>query len=54
MQDGLMVGNKNPCNVSKLVVHALHSNYAMYSLEIWDVMLIFCIKTGGRGGGGVM
>ena len=46
MQDVLMVGKKNSCNVSKLLVHALHSNFAMDSLEIWNVMLIFRIKTG--------
>ena len=44
MQDVLMVGS---CNVSKLVVHALHSNFAMDRLEIWNVKLIFRIKTGG-------
>ena len=38
----------------KLVVHALHSNFAMDSLEIWNIMLIFRIKTGRGGGGGVM
>ena len=43
-----MVGKK-PCNVSKLVVHALHSNFAMDSFEIWNVMLNFRIKTGGWG-----
>ena len=32
MQDVLMVG-KNSCNVSKLVVRALHSNFAMDNLE---------------------
>ena len=43
-------GRKNNCcNVSKLVVHALHSNFVMDSLEIWNVMLIFHIKTGGWG-----
>ena len=47
MQDVLMVGKKNSSNVSKLVVHALHSNFAMDSLEMWNVMLIFRIKTGG-------
>ena len=48
------------CSVSKLVVHvhALHLNFAMDSFEIWNVMLIFRIKTGlgrgrGRGGGNV-
>ena len=45
MQDVLMV-DKITCNVSKLVVHALHSNVAKDSLEIWNVMLIFRIKTG--------
>ena len=49
MQDVLMVGEKNSCNVSKQVIHALHSNIAMDSLEIWNVMLIFRIKTGGWG-----
>ena len=38
---------RNPCNVSKRVVHALHWNFAMDSLEIWNVMLIFRIKQGG-------
>ena len=47
MQDVLMVGKNNSSNVSKLVVHALHLNFAMDSLEIWKVMLIFHIKTGG-------
>ena len=42
-----MVEKKNSCNVSKLVVHALHWNFTMDSLEMWNVMLIFCIKTGG-------
>ena len=46
MQYELMVG-KITCNVSKLVVHALHSNFAMDSLEIWNVMLIVRIKQGG-------
>ena len=46
MQDVLMVGKNNSCNVSKLVVHALHSNFAMDSLEIWNVKLIFRIKQG--------
>ena len=51
MQDILMVG-KNSCYVSKQVVHALHSKFAMDSLEMWNVMLIFPIKHGrGRGGG---
>ena len=40
------------CNVSKLVVKALHSNFAIDSLEIWNVKLIFRIKTGWWGGGG--
>ena len=31
------------------VVHALHSNFAMDSLEIWNVKLIFRIKTGEWG-----
>ena len=31
------------------MIHALHSNFAMDSLEIWNVMLIFRIKTGGWG-----
>ena len=56
MQDVLMVGKitkNNSCNVSKLVVHALHSNFAMDSLVIWNVMLIFRIKTGGGAGGNV-
>ena len=44
----------NSCNVSKLVVHALHSNFAMDILELWNTVLIFRIKTGGGGGGGVM
>ena len=47
MQDVLMVEKKNSCNVFKLVVHALHSNFAMDSLEIWNVLLIFPIKQGG-------
>ena len=47
MQDVLMIVNKNSCNVFKPVVHALHSNFAMDSLEIWNVMLIFRIKQGG-------
>ena len=34
------------------MVHALHSNFAMDSLEIWNVKLIFRIKTVGGGGGG--
>ena len=46
MQDELMVG-KMTCNVSKLVVYTLHWNFAIDSLEIWNVMLIFRIKTGG-------
>ena len=47
MQDVLMVGKITlVTNVSKLVAHALHSNFAKDSLEIWSVMLIFCIKTG--------
>ena len=46
MQDVLMVGQITR-NVSKLVVHALHSNFAMDSLEIWNIKLIFRIKTGG-------
>ena len=40
---------RNPCNVSKLVVHALHWNFAMDSLEIWNVMLIFPHKNRGVG-----
>ena len=49
MQDELMVEKKNnACNVSKLMVHALHSNFAMGSLDIWNVMLIFRIKEGVR------
>ena len=36
----------NSGNVSKLVVHALHSNFAKNGLEIWNIMLIFRIKTG--------
>ena len=47
MQDVLIVGKNNSCNVSKLVVHALHSDFAMDNLEIWNIMLIFRIKTGG-------
>ena len=39
----------NSCKVSKLVVHALHSNFAKDSLEIWNIKLIFRIKTGGWG-----
>ena len=39
------------------MVHALHSNFAKDSLEIWNVMLIFRITTGVwggcEGGGGV-
>ena len=31
------------------MVHVLHSNFVMDSLEIWNVMLIFHIKTGGWG-----
>ena len=31
------------------MVHALHSKFVMDSLEIWNVMLIFHIKTGGWG-----
>ena len=46
MQDVLIIG-KDPCNVSKLVVHSLHWNFAMDSLDIWNVMLIFRIKQGG-------
>ena len=49
MQDVLMVGKLTVVNVSKLVVQALHSNFVMDSLEIWNVMLIFHIKTGGWG-----
>ena len=49
MQDVLMVGKNNSSNVSKPVVHALHSNFAMDSLEIWKVMQIFRIKAGGWG-----
>ena len=45
MQYELMVG-KITCNISKLVVHALHSNFAMKSLEIWNVMLLFRVKQG--------
>ena len=41
-----MVGKNNSCDVSKQVVHALLSNFAMDSLEIWNVMLIFRIKQG--------
>ena len=41
-----MVG-ENSCHVSKLVIHALHSNFAMDSLEIWNVMLIYRIKQRG-------
>ena len=51
MQDILMVGKNTPVMVSKLVVHVLHSNFAKDSLEIWNVMLIFRIKTGAGGGG---
>ena len=29
------------------MIHALHSNFAMDSLEIWNVKLIFHMKTGG-------
>ena len=47
MQDVLMVGKNSSCNVFKLVVHALHSNFAKDSLEIWKVMLIFRIKNMG-------
>ena len=36
--------------MSKLVVHALHSNFAKNSLEIGNVMLILRIKTGVGGG----
>ena len=43
-----MVG-KITCDVSKLVVHALHSNFVMDSLEIWNVMLIFPHKNRGVG-----
>ena len=49
MQDELLVGKNNSCNVFKLVVYALHWNFAIDSLEIWNVMLIFRIKTGGWG-----
>ena len=49
MQDELIVGKNNSCNGSKLVVPALHSNFAMDILEIWNVMLMFRIKTGGWG-----
>ena len=49
MQDVLMVEKINSCNVSKPVVHALHSNFAMDSLKIWNVMLILRIKIGGVG-----
>ena len=33
------------------MIHALLSNFAMDSVEIWNVKLIFRIKTGGGGGG---
>ena len=49
MQDVLIVGKETLCNVSKLVVHALHWNFAMDSFEMWNVMLIFRIKQGGGG-----
>ena len=48
MQDVLIVGKET--RVMFLVVHALHWNFAMDSLEIWNVMLIFRIKQGGGGG----
>ena len=41
MQDELMVAK-----VTLVVVYALHSNFAMDSFEIWNPMLIFCIKRG--------
>ena len=44
----------NSFNVSKLAVHAMRSKFAKDSLEIWNVMLIFRIKTGGVRGAGVM
>ena len=49
MQDVLMVGKIifDSSNVSKLVVHALHLNFAMDNSEIRNVMLVFRIKTGG-------
>ena len=47
MEDVLVVG-KITCHVAKLLVHALHSNFAKDSLEIWNVMLIFRIKIGGE------
>ena len=34
------------------MVHELHLNFVMDSLEIWNAMLIFRIKTVGVGGGG--
>ena len=47
MQDVSMVGKI--IFVSKLVVHVMHSNFAMGSLEIWIAVLIFSIKTGWWG-----
>ena len=47
MQDELMVGKNSSCSISKLVVYALHSNFAIDSFEIWNAMLIFCIKQRG-------
>ena len=53
MQDVCFDGRKNNfCNVSKLVVHALHSNFAMDSLEIWSNANFPQKKTCGGGGGG--
>ena len=46
MQDVLMVGKITLVMFLMLVVHSLHSNFAMDSLEIWNVKLIFRIKTG--------
>ena len=49
MEDDIDGRKDNFCNVSKLVVYALHWNFAMGSLEIWNVMLFFRIKSGGWG-----
>ena len=50
MEDVLMVGKKtNSCNVSKLVVHALHSNFAKLTNVERNAYIPH--KNGGGGGG---
>ena len=48
MQDVLMVGKDNSCNVSKPAVHVMLSNFVTDILEIWNAMLIFRMKTEDR------